>query len=806
MDSAKINSQSQLLESDDIPEDELYDEGDYEDLYGLESDDSEDLELRDLEDDDLSLAASVSMSQGNKKEHNGSGDHAKKGESTSKDLALFEPEDGANEDDIGSDEEREILKGIRDEIENKVREEMKDELDGYKQRMKAIESGQIPSADKNEDDADDAKEMDPKLKEAILKMNKLDKILKKKIRKEREVKRDRILLEKRMREEISEMQHGSAHYKEIKTNTERFLALAPPPSHNEGIRIDEEDTEVPPLFQTQIDDNDILWSEGKSRNLAPEDVAELNNGSGSCAGQSSRSGSTRAGTRASRPGGKGKKPSKNFIKRNKELAADADQLVAMTDDEKKRLQDLLTDVDEMPELQDSEQDDTLLEANAFQVSIHPGEGFRPDNIEQKSLSNINNRLRSIMPDESFHSIMGSSDHPKPMSQPPLFSRVGLHIGGEIPERFGERVLYDTKEERELKARLESIEDQLDRFKAQNDSEVDGTTHLTDEQLDNLLDQCARDFSRMSYSNMDTPELSSRSQISSRQSLMENPPKLSEEQLQQLLSEAHFPLSSVLLSLRDDDQKIEEEEGNAETIKAETWKAISEEDVQGKEHALQSISQREKSEENLSQNASENSGGLNSQRGESVQDKSGNNSLVFQSFDSDKSLPNEAGEVGPSDSSVAESLTGATSMQDSARETPVLPRINPQTPSRSSFSAESTSGMSATPTLMNPSSHSVDSSLGEPVRLPDIQSSSFLIQAAQGMNNENKRSTDSLPSRRPLQMVHNDLSESRNSMGSSVDELERSLSTNSRSPIGANPHLIPRPPSKDGPPGRTSSRP
>ena len=40
-------------------------------------------------------------------------------------------------------------------------------------------------------------DMDPKMKEAIIKMKKLDKILNKKIKKEKEVKRDRMLLQKR---------------------------------------------------------------------------------------------------------------------------------------------------------------------------------------------------------------------------------------------------------------------------------------------------------------------------------------------------------------------------------------------------------------------------------------------------------------------------------------------------------------------------------------------------------------------------------------------------------------------------------
>ena len=44
---------------------------------------------------------------------------------------------------------------------------------------------------------DDLKEMDPDLKAAILKMRKLDRILAKKVKKEKEVKKQRILLQAR---------------------------------------------------------------------------------------------------------------------------------------------------------------------------------------------------------------------------------------------------------------------------------------------------------------------------------------------------------------------------------------------------------------------------------------------------------------------------------------------------------------------------------------------------------------------------------------------------------------------------------
>ena len=78
-----------------------------------------------------------------------------------------------------------------------IREEMKDELEVYHKKREALTSApgvEKPGARKEDED----EEMDPKLKEAILKMRKLDRILGKKIKREKEVKRERILLQRRL--------------------------------------------------------------------------------------------------------------------------------------------------------------------------------------------------------------------------------------------------------------------------------------------------------------------------------------------------------------------------------------------------------------------------------------------------------------------------------------------------------------------------------------------------------------------------------------------------------------------------------
>lgn len=82
-----------------------------------------------------------------------------------------------------------------------VRDEMKDELNNYQKCIKAIENGCTSETNPFEKSLDgegeNLEDMDPKLREAMIKMRKLDKILLEKMKIEREVKRNRIILERR---------------------------------------------------------------------------------------------------------------------------------------------------------------------------------------------------------------------------------------------------------------------------------------------------------------------------------------------------------------------------------------------------------------------------------------------------------------------------------------------------------------------------------------------------------------------------------------------------------------------------------
>ena len=98
----------------------------------------------------------------------------------------------AEDDDIDSEEERDIMKEIKYDIQNQVKEEMKEELSLYKYKKEKLEKEDVAEP------GSDLEGLEPKLREAILKMRKLDKILAKKMKKERDVKRQRLLLQKKL--------------------------------------------------------------------------------------------------------------------------------------------------------------------------------------------------------------------------------------------------------------------------------------------------------------------------------------------------------------------------------------------------------------------------------------------------------------------------------------------------------------------------------------------------------------------------------------------------------------------------------
>ncbi|KAL4237844.1 Fibrous sheath-interacting protein 1 [Mactra antiquata] len=289
----------------------------------------------------------------------------------------------------------------------------------------------------------------------------------------------------------------------------------------------------------------------------------------------------------------GKKSKKNkkkdFIKRNKELAGDAANLIAMTDEEKKRLDDLLKDVEEIPEIPEGAE---LDENNPFQLAVKPGEGFFPENDDLRSLTSIDSRLKELMLPEDYQSIASSSMSHVPQNK--LFTHTGVKHAVDWESR-GERALFQNAEQREMNERMLAIEQELACLKNREETELE-TPRLEEDQLKDLIDQCVTSLSHASMSRMtlnsesrtsfaesestyshsidgavdNTP----RSPRSARQEILDNPPKLAPEVLQKLLSEAYHPLSKQLSTLKEEDSEEEE----STPIPSEVWKLISMETV------------------------------------------------------------------------------------------------------------------------------------------------------------------------------------------------------------------------------------
>uniref|UniRef100_A0A2C9KQV1 Uncharacterized protein n=1 Tax=Biomphalaria glabrata TaxID=6526 RepID=A0A2C9KQV1_BIOGL len=176
-----------MSESESSEEYDDFEEVNYEELDDdLFPDMLGDLEIKDLDEETRNFISSIFFKDDS--DNNDSTDSKKQG---TEDCLIQAPfvfngekqnveeddeveQDDDDDDDIDSEEEKNILQGIKEEIETKVREEMKEELNGFQARIQALEC-EIKS-DINIDTDD---EMDPKLREAIIKMNKLDKILKK---------------------------------------------------------------------------------------------------------------------------------------------------------------------------------------------------------------------------------------------------------------------------------------------------------------------------------------------------------------------------------------------------------------------------------------------------------------------------------------------------------------------------------------------------------------------------------------------------------------------------------------------------
>lgn len=326
----------------------------------------------------------------------------------------------------------------------------------------------------------------PKLQSAIEKMKKLDKKLADLTKKEQEVKRQRRLLEQM----------------EAATSTEIVPLVED---------IDGGDGHTPttsPVFATQVDDN--ASSAGESCREAGS-VVEGSSSSSSTRGSGRGQGAMEEeeeGEGSMLKGGHRQKESKgqtNFIRRNIELASDAGALIAMTDTERNRLEELLND--DSPETEGPYATPLCLPAAS---SVEGDGGFSLNERDSSRMRDIDSRLLALMPADGVEwEAVRSSSSPSSNSVTPAPSSVtdddrttvtatDLEAEVELPDMTGtakqsigpgEGVLQQFQMSREASQRLRDIDEQLRRLQEDKELEQHFVPSLPEGELERLLEQC-----------------------------------------------------------------------------------------------------------------------------------------------------------------------------------------------------------------------------------------------------------------------------------------------------------------------------
>ncbi|XP_043373446.1 fibrous sheath-interacting protein 1 isoform X3 [Dermochelys coriacea] len=309
-------------------------------------------------------------------------------------------------------------------------------------QQKVQHANECPANSTNLENTEE-KDIDPRIQEAIKKMNKLDKILAKKQSREREIKKQGREVRAKLWEELQSVTSLSASgtQEEIE-NTNKFLALT---------------------TSLQIVDhlNEIKTS-----------------GSLKITGKTDQKSDTRS------------KNTQDFIKKNIELAKDSGSQLVMLAEEKKRLVELLKDIEDIgSEIQGIEEDVTGW--------LIPGEGYTPEPMEYHHLNEIDAKLQVVLSNGDF-----SASHNSCSKVPSQIYQKSLAYANRSLEAVpGEKALQDTREQREQQNRLKEINQQLKNLEGNLTEEV---PCLSEGQLVTLLEECMQ-FPR-TISNVTIPEL------------------------------------------------------------------------------------------------------------------------------------------------------------------------------------------------------------------------------------------------------------------------------------------------------------
>ncbi|XP_077736701.1 fibrous sheath-interacting protein 1 isoform X2 [Canis aureus] len=339
----------------------------------------------------------------------------------------------SNSDSSNAEESRNNNDDKGENEKPKMVEEESDEDLNFVQHQTASECSDEP----------ELKELDSQLQDAIQKMKRLDKILVKRQYREKEIKKQGLDMRIKLWEELKSAKNSEAlQNNEEMENTKKFLALT---AASEGTanptHCELEDTfysvfhtQVPPEeYENHIqnDNQDFTYDvEGNESLIKAEKKPFSNTENIELRG----------------------KHSQDFIKRNIELAKNSGKPVVMTDREKKRLIELLKDLDD---------GDSGLSCPEGDESgwLVPGEGYTLAITQHQQLAEIDTKLQEL----SAASPTSSSFSPKLENQSD--QEPDLNVDDRNMEITpGEKVLRNTKEQRDQQNRLREIDDKLRKLK------------------------------------------------------------------------------------------------------------------------------------------------------------------------------------------------------------------------------------------------------------------------------------------------------------------------------------------------------
>ncbi|XP_058397185.1 fibrous sheath-interacting protein 1 [Diceros bicornis minor] len=315
-------------------------------------------------------------------------------------------------------------------------------------------------------DEPELKELDSQLQDAIQKMKRLDKILVKRQYREREIKRQGVEMRIKLWEKLKSAKTSEALQSNEETeNTKTFLALTTAseetvdPScyeHEDSVFFSVFHTQVPPEEyenRIQIINQDFTYDVERNESLIKAEKKPFSN-------------TEKIELRG--------KHSQDFIKRNIELAKNSGKPGVMTDREKKRLIELLKDLDDR---------DSGLSSSEGDPSgwLLPGEGYTLAVTQHQQLAEIDAKLQELSAASptifSFSPRLGNQNDQEP----------DLNSDDRNTEITpGEKVLRETKEQRDQQNRLREIDEKLREMK---ESVLDSTSLLSEEQLRCLLEEC-----------------------------------------------------------------------------------------------------------------------------------------------------------------------------------------------------------------------------------------------------------------------------------------------------------------------------